>query len=79
MSYSCFLQWVPEITYHKNGTPFLLVGTKMDLRNDPEVIEKLRKRNQIPITSDQGKVLAEDLGAIKYLECSALSEVGTII
>lgn len=30
----CWLQWVPEITHHCQKTPFLLVGTQVDLRDD---------------------------------------------
>lgn len=31
------------------GTPIILVGTKLDLRDDPAQIEKLRERRQSPI------------------------------
>ena len=34
-------QWVPEITRYKAGTPFLLVGKDMELRNDQETIQEL--------------------------------------
>uniref|UniRef100_A0A8C0WLT3 Rho-related GTP-binding protein RhoG n=1 Tax=Castor canadensis TaxID=51338 RepID=A0A8C0WLT3_CASCN len=34
-------KWVPEITHHCPKTPFLLVGTQIDLRDDPSTIEKL--------------------------------------
>ena len=35
------LQWVPEITHHCPKTPFLLVGTQMDLRDDSGAVEKV--------------------------------------
>uniref|UniRef100_A0A8C5MPR5 Cell division control protein 42 homolog n=1 Tax=Leptobrachium leishanense TaxID=445787 RepID=A0A8C5MPR5_9ANUR len=53
-------KWVPEITHHCPKTPFLLVGTQIDLRDDPSTIEKL----------------ARDLKAVKYVECSALTQKG---
>ena len=38
-------KWVPEIKHHCPKTPFLLVGTQVDRRDDQEVIEKARPRN----------------------------------
>ena len=34
--------WYPEITQHCPGVPIVLVGTKIDLRNDPETIENIK-------------------------------------
>ena len=70
-----YWQWVPEITHHKAGTPFLLVGTQMDLRNDQQTIQKLAKNKQRPITTEQGDSLAKQLKAVKFVECSALTQV----
>ena len=36
------------------NTPFLLVGTKLDLRDDPLTIEKLKEWKISPITTQQG-------------------------
>lgn len=69
------LQWVPEITHHCPKTPFLLVGTQIDLRDDPSTIEKLAKNKQKPITPETAEKLARDLKAVKYVECSALTQV----
>lgn len=38
------LQWYPEISHHAPSTSIVLVGTKLDLREDPATIEKLRDR-----------------------------------
>lgn len=70
-----FSQWVPEITHHCQKTPFLLVGTQIDLRDDAATIEKLAKNKQKPITGEQGEKLAKELKAVKYVECSALTQV----
>ena len=56
--------------------PCLIVGTQIDLRDDPQVLEKLQRQKQRPITSDQGERLARELGAVKYVECSALTQKG---
>jgi Ras-related C3 botulinum toxin substrate 1 len=37
-------QWHPEISHHAPSTSIVLVGTKLDLREDPSTIEKLRER-----------------------------------
>uniref|UniRef100_A0A672JF44 Cell division control protein 42 homolog n=1 Tax=Salarias fasciatus TaxID=181472 RepID=A0A672JF44_SALFA len=68
-------KWVPEITHHCPKTPFLLVGTQIDLRDDPSTVEKLAKNKQKPITPETAEKLARDLKAVKYVECSALTQV----
>lgn len=68
-------KWVPEILHHCQNTPFLLVGTQIDLREESVTIDKLAKNKLKPITSDQGEKLARELKAVKYVECSALTQV----
>lgn len=68
-------QWVPEITHHCQKTPFLLVGTQIDLRDENSTLEKLAKNKQKPISMEQGEKLAKELKAVKYVECSALTQV----
>jgi small GTP-binding protein len=69
-------KWYPEITHHAPNTPIILVGTKLDLREDRETVEKLRERRQSPISYSQGLQMAKDINAVKYLECSALTQKG---
>lgn len=69
-------KWYPEIQHHSPGTPIILVGTKLDLRDDPMQIDKLRERRQAPITYSQGSAKSNDIKAAKYLECSALTQKG---
>jgi cell division control protein 42 len=69
-------KWYPEIQLLCPGVPFIIIGTKIDLRDDPSVIEKLSRYQMRPITTEQGKVLAREIGAVKYLECSALTQKG---
>jgi small GTP-binding protein len=35
-------KWFPEIRHHCPGVPIILLGLKLDLREDKETIEKLR-------------------------------------
>ena len=67
-------QWHPEISHHCPNTPVILVGTKLDLRDDKETIEKLEEKRLAPITHAQGTEMMEEIGAVKYLECSALTQ-----
>lgn len=69
---------MPEITHHCAKTPFLLVGTQIDLRDDPSAVEKLAKNKQKPISFDSGERLARELKAVRYVECSALTQVQSI-
>lgn len=66
---------MPEITHHCQKTPFLLVGTQIDLRDENTTLEKLAKNKQKPITFEQGEKLAKELKAVKFVECSALTQV----
>lgn len=50
--------------------------SQVDLRDDPETLEKLASKKQLPITFDQGRERAKEIGAVKYKECSAFSSTG---
>lgn len=69
-------KWWPEVSHHAPSTSIVLVGTKLDLRADPNTVEKLRERRMSPIQYQQGLSMAKDIGAVKYLECSALTQKG---
>lgn len=51
-------------------------GTQVDLREDQGHVDKLARQKQRPITTEQGDRLARELGAVKYVECSALTQRG---
>lgn len=57
----CLLQWYPEVRHHCPNTPIILVGTKLDLRDDKETIEKLREKKLSPITYPQGLAMAKEI------------------
>ena len=54
--------------------PCLIVGTQTDLRDDPAVKDKLAKQKMQPVRKEDGEKMARELGAIKYVECSALTQ-----
>lgn len=68
------LQWYPEISHHAPNVPIILVGTKLDLREDPATIDSLRQKRMEPVTYDEALRTSQDIRAHKYLECSALTQ-----
>lgn len=69
-------KWLPEVRHHCPDAKVILVGTKIDLREDPDVKERLRERKQQPKTTLDGEELAKEVGANAYMECSALTQQG---
>lgn len=69
-------KWYPEVRHHCPSTPIILVGLKSDLRQDKPTLDKLAEKKLQPIKFEQGLSLAKDIGAVKYLECSAYTQRG---
>lgn len=77
-------KWFPEILHHLdsavstdgNRAKIILVGTKLDLREDSETLDRLRRAGTAPITYQQGVQMAKEIGAVRYMECSALTQQG---
>ena len=70
-------KWSKEISkYLRTNTPIMLVGTKMDLRDDRVEVANLKAKGKLPITTEQGESMAKELKAVKYMECSASTKVG---
>ena len=69
-------KWYPEVSHHCPDAPIILVGTKLDLREDQDTIDKLASRKQAPISYEQGMQMMKEIGAVKYMECSALTQKG---
>ena len=53
-----------------------LAGTKIDLREDKEALQALADNGHSPIKREQGQKLANKIRAVRYLECSALTQRG---
>ncbi|XP_005734715.1 ras-related C3 botulinum toxin substrate 1-like isoform X2 [Pundamilia nyererei] len=69
-------KWHPEVRHHCPTTPIILVGTKLDLRAEKETLEVLKEKKLSPISYLQGLAMAKEIGSVKYLECSALTQRG---
>lgn len=67
-------KWFPEVHHHCPGVPCLIVGTQVDLRDDQQVVAKLAKQKMSPVKREDGERMARELGAVKYVECSALTQ-----
>ncbi|XP_041353451.1 cell division control protein 42 homolog [Gigantopelta aegis] len=67
-------KWVPEIRKHCPKAPLILVGTQCDLRNDVKVLIELARYNEVPVPESDAKHLADSIGAVQYIECSALTQ-----
>lgn len=61
---------------HCPGAKTILVGTKLDLREDADKLESLREKGLAPINQSQGEDMANEIKAVKYMECSALTQKG---
>lgn len=67
-------RWVPDIQQHCPGVPLVLVGTQLDLREDVQVLINLAQNQERPVGSEEGRQLAQELGAVAFAECSALTQ-----
>jgi len=69
-------KWIKEVREAAPKSPFILVCTKVDLRDDAKYAAELNRRGESFLTEEQGKELREAIGAKVYMECSAKSRVG---
>ncbi|XP_020025289.1 transforming protein RhoA-like isoform X2 [Castor canadensis] len=69
-------KWIPEVKHFCPNVPIILVGNKKDLRDDEQTRQKLSKKRQKPIRPDQGRDMANTIGALGYMECSAKTKDG---
>jgi len=69
-------RWIPELKHFCPKIPIVLVGNKKDLRKDPETIQQLGRNKQEPISTEEGRDMATNIGAFAFLECSARTKEG---
>ncbi|VDP84210.1 unnamed protein product [Echinostoma caproni] len=53
-----------------------MVGTQVDLRDDGATINSLKNNKQKVMSTADGERLAREVKAVKYVECSALTQKG---
>jgi len=69
-------KWWPEIQHHAPGVPIILVGTKSDLRGDDAMGQQLAAKGLRMITPEESQARQREIGAVSYMECSALTQEG---
>jgi len=71
-------RWHEELQKHCPTVPMLLVGTKLDLRDDPVALENLKRMGQevIPVTREEAETVKKELNFVNFFECSARTRVG---
>lgn len=69
-------KWIPTVRKSSPKTHLMIVGTKIDLRNDRVSLLRLdRLQNQKPISVEDGYMYSR-YENIAFHECSALEEIG---
>ncbi|CAF2145121.1 hypothetical protein BRARA_B03833 [Brassica rapa] len=67
-----FKKWIPELQHFAPGVPLVLVGTKLDLREDRHYLAD--HPGLSPVTTAQGEELRKLIGATYYIECSSKTQ-----
>ncbi|RVW95913.1 Rac-like GTP-binding protein 7 [Vitis vinifera] len=74
-------KWIPELRHYAPTVPIVLVGTKLDLRDDKQYL--INHPGATPISSAQashrsagktGEELKKMIGAVTYIECSSKTQ-----
>ncbi|KAK8521481.1 hypothetical protein V6N13_077581 [Hibiscus sabdariffa] len=65
-------KWIPELQHYSPGVPVVLVGTKLDLREDKHYLAD--HPGLLPVSTAQGEELRKQIGAAYYIECSSKTQ-----
>lgn len=65
-------KWIPELKHYVPSVPIVLVGTKLDLRDDKQFFSD--HPSAAAITTAQGEELKNQIGAVAYIECSSKTQ-----
>ncbi|MED6108464.1 GTP-binding protein Rho1 [Stylosanthes scabra] len=72
LAFSLISKWIPELKHYAPGVPIILVGTKLDLRDDKQFC--IDHPGAVPITNAQGEELRKLINAPAYIECSSKTQ-----
>lgn len=72
-------KWIPEVHHHCPDAPIILVGTKADLREDPDELARLEAKGEKVVNEEQVRKIMKDqkskgVKLSKYIECSAIEQ-----
>lgn len=59
-------RWIPELQQYCPQVPIILVGCKLDMRDDKNI-----SHAEEIVTTEMGQKMMETVGAVGYMECSA--------
>ncbi|PWZ19220.1 Rac-like GTP-binding protein 1 [Zea mays] len=65
-------KWMPELRRFSPTVPVVLVGTKLDLREDRSYLADHSAASII--STEQGEELRKQIGAVAYIECSSKTQ-----
>ncbi|XP_024023374.1 rac-like GTP-binding protein 5 [Morus notabilis] len=65
-------KWIPELRHYAPLVPIILVGTKLDLREDDQFLRDYP--GACTISTQQGEDLKKRIGAVAYIECSSKTQ-----
>src|SRR5579872_162916 len=66
--------WAPELKQYCPNVPFILVGTKSDLRKLNSLPSSPSSASNQFVTMEEAQKVATEIGAHQYIECSALTQ-----
>uniref|UniRef100_A0A8C6N4M0 Transforming protein RhoA n=1 Tax=Mus spicilegus TaxID=10103 RepID=A0A8C6N4M0_MUSSI len=69
-------KWTPEVKHFCPNVPIVLVGSKKDLRHDEHTRWELAKVKQERVKPEEGREMANRIGAFGYMECSSKTKDG---
>ncbi|KAF7840307.1 rac-like GTP-binding protein RAC13 [Senna tora] len=73
-------KWIPELRHYSPNVPIVLVGTKLDLRDDKQFLidhpgaTSITTSQAINECDEQGEELKKMIGAVTYIECSSKTQ-----
>lgn len=67
-------RWAPEVRRLCPAAPLVLVGTQSDLREDVQVLIRLARQRERPVSVDEARLVSRGLGVTAFAECSALTQ-----
>ena len=66
-------KWIPELRAFAPDAPIMLVGTKIDLRDDPKSVAELSLQGKGPVSSTDGLDVSRTLNLPAWAECSSMT------
>lgn len=72
-------KWVPEVRGFSKDIPIVLVGLRGDRRDDDaSAVQQAIAMGNALLTKEDGEKLAQQIGAVRYMECSARGDPTTV-